>query len=211
MTMWLKQSTAATIKFGPFVDSTDGASAETGLTIAQANIRLSKNGGDAAQTHNAAGAAHDENGYYNVPLDTTDTGTLGTLSVFTSMSGALPVWQNFMVVPANVWDSLFASDRLAVDVEEIGAGIITAAAIATGAIDADALAADAVDEILDEVVEGTLMLRQVMRLMLSVFCGKASGGGTTTIAYRDLADGKPRVTLTVDSVGDRSASVVDGT
>jgi len=211
MTMWLKQSTAVTIKFGPFVDSANGVSAETGLTIAQANIRLSKNGGDIAQTHNAAGATHDENGYYDVPLDTTDTNTLGTLSVSSSMSGALPVWQNFMVVPTNVWDSLFASDRLAVDVEEIGAGIITATAIATGAIDAEALAADAVDEILDEVVEGTVTLRQMLRLFMAVFCGKASGGGTTTIVYRDVADAKPRVTLTVDSVGDRSASVVDGT
>ena len=52
----LKQSTAATIKFGPFVDDTDGKTAETGLTIAQADIRLSKNGGDFAQTNNSEGA-----------------------------------------------------------------------------------------------------------------------------------------------------------
>lgn len=101
--MWLKQSTAATIKLGPFLDDADGKTAETALTIAQADIRLSKNGGDIAQTNNAAGATHDELGYYDVPLDTTDTNTLGRLKVAVSESGALPVWQDFMVVPANVW------------------------------------------------------------------------------------------------------------
>lgn len=147
MTMWLKQSTAATVKMGPFVDSTDGVTAETGLTISQADIRLSKNGGNIAQSNNAAGATHDELGYYDVPLDTTDTNTLGTLKVLISESGALPVWQDFMVVPANVWDSLFGADKLQVHADEITAGLITAAAIATNAIDADALASDAVSEI----------------------------------------------------------------
>ena len=60
---FLKQSTAATIKLGPFVDDGDGKTAETGLTISQADIRLSKNGGDIAQTNDATGATHDELGY----------------------------------------------------------------------------------------------------------------------------------------------------
>ena len=120
MTQLLKQSTAATIKIGPFVDSTDGVTAETGLTISQADIRLSKNGGAFAQTNNATGATHDENGYYGVPLDTTDTNTLGRLRVAVNESGALPVWQDFMVVNANVYDSLIGgSDNLQVDAVQI--------------------------------------------------------------------------------------------
>ncbi len=106
MAQWLKQSTAATLKMGPFVDATDGATAETGLTIAQANIRIAKAGGDFAQTNNATGGTHDENGYYDIPLDTTDTNTLGRLRVAISMSGALPVWQDFVIVAANIFDSL---------------------------------------------------------------------------------------------------------
>ena len=120
MTQLLKQSTAATIKIGPFVDSTDGVTAETALTISQADIRLSKNGGAFAQTNNATGATHDENGYYGVPLDTTDTNTLGRLRVAVNESGALPVWQDFMVVNANVYDSLVGgSDNLQVDTVQI--------------------------------------------------------------------------------------------
>ena len=48
--MWLKQSTAVTVKMGPFLDETDQKTVETGLTISQADIRLFKNGGDFAQT-----------------------------------------------------------------------------------------------------------------------------------------------------------------
>lgn len=147
MTVWLKQSTAVTVPVGPFVDSTDGVTAETALTISQADIRLSKNGGAFAQTNNAAGATHMEAGWYGVPLNTTDTGTLGELVVAVNESGAAPAWRTFMVVPANVWDSYFGADKLQVHADEITAGLITAAAIATGAIDADAVAADAVTEI----------------------------------------------------------------
>jgi len=123
----LKQSTAATIKLGPFIDDTDGKTAETGLTIAQADIRLSKNGGDFAQTNNTAGATHDENGYYDIPLNATDTGTLGRLRVAVSKSGALPVWQDFLVVTANVYDTLCSTDSLDVNVTALADDVITAA------------------------------------------------------------------------------------
>lgn len=113
--LYLKQSTAATIKLGPFVDDSDGKTAETGLTISQADIRLSKNGGDIAQKNNSAGATHDELGYYNVPLDTTDTNTLGTLKVIVSVSGALPVFADFMVITAEAYDTLCGTDHFTVD------------------------------------------------------------------------------------------------
>lgn len=90
-------------------------------------------------------------------------------------------------------------------VGSVASGGITAASIATDAIDADSLAANAVDEILDEVVEGTVTLRQAIRLFLSALTGKASGGGTTTITFRDIGDTKDRIIMTVDSSGNRSA------
>lgn len=135
MTQWLKQSTAATIKAGPFVDDTDGKTAETGLSIAQADIRLSKNGGAFAQSNNSAGGTHDENGYYGIPLDTTDTGTLGRLKLAILKTGALPVFQDFMVVASQVWDSLFGADRLQVDVQEAASSLTPP----TAAANADAV------------------------------------------------------------------------
>jgi hypothetical protein len=116
---YLKQSTAATVPFGPFVDNTDGFTAEVSLTLSQADIRVSKNGGAFAQSNNAAGATHMENGVYGVPLDTTDTGTLGRLRVEMHEAGALPVWQDFMVVPANTYAMVDGTDELNVNTKTI--------------------------------------------------------------------------------------------
>lgn len=118
--IWLKQSTSVTIKMGPFLDSTDGVTEEIALTISQADIRLSKNGGNITQSNNATGGTHDELGYYDIPLNTTDTNTLGALLVSIHESGALPVWEKFMIAPANVWDSFFGADKLQVDITQIG-------------------------------------------------------------------------------------------
>ncbi len=154
---WLKQSTTVTIKLGPFVDDTDGKTIEAGLTIQKADVRLSKNGGNYAAAHADQGVAdvgapYDEVGEYDIALDdTNDTDTLGHLRMMVIETGALPVWAEFRIVPANVWDSLFGADKLVVDVEESGNNMITAAAIATDAIDADALKADAATEIRDAV------------------------------------------------------------
>lgn len=120
MPNWLKQSTAVEIAMGPFLDETDGKTAETGLTITQADIRLKKNGGAWAQKNASQTLTHEENGWYEVSLDTTDTGTLGILIVAIHESGALPVWREFLVVPANVYDSIVGdSDKLQVDTVQV--------------------------------------------------------------------------------------------
>lgn len=125
MAKYLKADTAATIKIGPFVDSTDGVTAETGLTIAQADVRLAKNGGNIAQKSETTACTHDELGYYDCPLGTGDTDTEGTLSVFVSESGALPVRHDFIVLPAKVYDSLVTGDdNLEVDViQQLGTAV----------------------------------------------------------------------------------------
>lgn len=112
MARLLKQSTAFTFRAGPFVDSTDGVTAETALTIAQADIQISKAGGAFAQTSAAPTTTHDADGWYQCPLTATDTGTLGTLTVQITMAGALPVFHDFMVLPANIFDSLVSGSDL---------------------------------------------------------------------------------------------------
>ena len=115
---WLKQSTAVTVELGPVADATDGVSEETGL--AAPTIYVSKNGGGFA-ARNGASFSHDGFGWYLVGLSAADTNTLGRLVVMMrDPTTHLPVWQAFMVVPANVWDALFGADRLQVDLREIG-------------------------------------------------------------------------------------------
>lgn len=102
----LRQSTASqSVVIGPFVDSTDGDTAETGLTIANTDILLSKNGG-ALTAKNSGGGTHDADGWYAITLDATDSATLGRLQGKVHVAGALPVHFEAMVLPANVYDSL---------------------------------------------------------------------------------------------------------
>lgn len=72
------------------------------------------------------------------------------------------------------------------------------------------LSAAGVDDVLDDVVEGGLTLRQMTRIMFAALAGKASGGGTNTIKFRDVLDGKDRIAATVTDDGNRTAIVLDG-
>jgi len=118
--MFLKQSTAYTFRMGPFLDETDGKTAETGLTISQADVRLSKAGGNFAQKNESTSASHDEIGYYIVILDATDTATVGELLVAVHESGALPVFKTFQVVEEAIYDAIYgASADLVTKVDAI--------------------------------------------------------------------------------------------
>lgn len=128
----LKQSTAATPGIGPFVD-TSGAAA-TGLTLAQTDIIISKGGSTTYSAKNdATSATHRSGGVYTVPLDATDTGTVGTLTIAVNKSGSLPFRDTWTVLPANVFDAFMGTDRLAVDVLEVNSNTTAAANLATSA------------------------------------------------------------------------------
>jgi hypothetical protein len=106
---FLKQSTASqSVVIGPFVDSTDGNTAETGLTIAVGDVRLSKNGANIV-SKNSGGGTHDELGYYTITLNATDTNTVGRLQVMVHETGALPVYHEYQVLEEAIYDALFAS------------------------------------------------------------------------------------------------------
>lgn len=136
MSCWLRQSTAADVMLGPFLDSSDGNTVEGALTITQPDIRLSKNGGAFAQKSAAQTLTHGENGWYAANLSTTDTNTLGVLVVAVHESGALPVWREFMVVPANVYDSFFSTDFLQVDLTQLLGSAVATPTVA-GVIESD--------------------------------------------------------------------------
>lgn len=120
--LYLKVSTACTVKLGPFYSATDG-SALTGLTINQASVRLSKNGGNIAQKSDSTACTHDELGVYDCPLNTTDTNTLGRLQVYVSASGGFVVPHDFIVVTANVYDTLCSTDSFDVNLNASQTGV----------------------------------------------------------------------------------------
>lgn len=146
----LKQSTATTLLLGPFLDESDGKTAETALTLSPADILLWKEGGTTlAQKNESTTCTHRSNGYYTCPINATDTNTLGILTVAVHESGALPIRQDYVVVAANVYDSIVgATDLLQVDVQAIndstGAAdtlALSAAQIYSGTVDNTAFTA----------------------------------------------------------------------
>ena len=107
---FLRQSTIQTIRFGPFLDSTDGVTEEEALTITQALRRLSQDGGDFAQSGTVGNATHDENGWYFVDLSAADTDTVGELILYVQdPTTHLPVWMRWMVVEENVYDAIYGA------------------------------------------------------------------------------------------------------
>ncbi len=132
----LKQSTQVDILIGPLIDNGDFKSVEESVAynaagidvdvvkgITKADVTLANSAGDGYWRHVA-------NGYYALTLSTTDTGTLGRLRATFEATGVLPAWEDFVVVPANVYDSLVAgADKLEVDAAEIS-GVPSAADVA---------------------------------------------------------------------------------
>ena len=163
----LKQSTAVDVLIGPFVDSTDGDTEETALTINQADVRLSKNGQTAAQKNDVTAAAHDADGMYNCELDATDTDTVGQLTVYVHVAGALMVRHDFQVIEEVVYDALYGS-------------------AATGALPVSdktgfRLSSTGVDDIWDEGTSGHVAAGSFGAALAIARSGTAQAGAASTI------------------------------
>jgi hypothetical protein len=100
-----------------------------------------------------------------------------------------------------------ASHRLHLDMIRV-TKIEATAESALGANVAEILAAI---NILIGPMEGALTIKEMLRILLAATAGKVSGGGTGTVNFRDLADGKNRITATVAAGGNRTAITLDGT
>lgn len=132
---YLRQSTASQeISLGYFLDSTDGNTEETALTIANTDIKIRKGGGTTLNSKNSGGATHISNGIYYATLDATDTNTLGMLEVYVHVSGALPVKSTYMVLPSATYDALVTNglnDIAATDIVSSGAITTSSGAVST--------------------------------------------------------------------------------
>lgn len=125
MPIYLRQSTASQeIPLGYFVDSTDGNTEETGLTIANTDIKIWKTGATTLANKNSGGGTHISNGVYYAVMDATDTDTIGPLVVFVHVAGALAVRVECCVLDEAVYDAMFGTVALAT-ATNITAGTIT--------------------------------------------------------------------------------------
>jgi hypothetical protein len=86
---------------------------------------------------------------------------------------------------------------------------VAAVLVDTGTtLDALIAAIKAKTDLIPSTAEG-LTPTEICRIVLSALAGKASGLGTTTAVFRDLADTKDRITATVDGDGNRTAVTRD--
>jgi len=169
---FLKQSTASqSVVIGPFVDSTDGNTAETGLTIANTDIRLSKNGANIV-AKNSGGGTHDELGYYTITLDATDTDTVGRLQVMVHASGALPVYHEFQVLEEAVFDQLMGASAL---------GYIANAPVNVAQVSGDSTAADNLEAVLDGT-GGVTLVASAITLTTPITANATQISGDSTAA-----------------------------
>lgn len=188
---FIKQSTSVDMTIGPFVDTADGFTAMTALTLTQPDIRLKKNAAAWAQKAAAQTLSHEENGYYEVTLDATDTDTLGHMRLAVNEIGACPVWEDFMVMPANVWDSWFGVDKLEIDVAQL-AGTAYASADLSATMKTsingevvDALNVDTYAEIGQESPAATQSIRKMLGLMYKAWRNNKTQTGNTFNLFND--------------------------
>lgn len=186
MARFLRQSTSADVPIGPFLDSTDGNTPETGLTLTQPDIRLKKNAAAWAQKAAAQTLSHEENGNYEVTLDATDTNTIGLLRLHVHESGALPVWEDFHVLDEAVYDVMFGTVALATATNITAAAGVAVSSLGANVITAASMAADVATELQSGLATAaalTTVSGQVTSLQSGVHVSSVADGVLTFIKF----------------------------
>jgi hypothetical protein len=135
MTFILRQTTAVNIPMGPFIDPA-ARTAETGMTITQAETFLSKNGAAQVTKNEGTNATELGNGMYSIILDTVDTTTIGTLAIYVNDSQASPMAVECQIIEQAIYDALYVN--LAAGFSALGeVSLIAATQASIDAIEAD--------------------------------------------------------------------------
>lgn len=181
---FLRTNTAVIISVGPFYDRTDGVTPETALTITNERITLVAETDDNSAptlvldniTGATSGTSNDlnyitgqDNGMMQMELSAANTNRVGRMMLtITDGANHVPVFHEFMVMPALVYDTFFAASGGATfpaatlaSTTNITAGTITTATnvttvngLAAGVITATSIAADAITAA--KVADGTI-------------------------------------------------------
>src|SRR5690349_12465468 len=122
---FLRTNTAVIITVGPFLDKSDGVTLETALTITNEKITLTADTDDGSAPTNildnvtgaTSGTANDLNyitgndaGMMQLELSAANVNRLGRMFLsITDAANHVPVFHEFMVMPALVYDTFFAS------------------------------------------------------------------------------------------------------
>lgn len=130
---FLRQNTATRVTVGPFLDKTDGITPEVALTATNEKITLMVDTGgvptlviDATATASAGDndlvhVTNDDAGFYDLELTAAQTNYVGRAMLSINyVTDHCPVFHEFTILPANVYDSLLGTDKLDVNAAELG-------------------------------------------------------------------------------------------
>lgn len=145
---YLRQSTAVSVLLGPLVDDADGKTPETAINAAATDLDFYKGITKSDITDTDSGGsndwAHVANGFYSLELTISDTDTLGHFRISVNATGCLPTWEDFIVLPANVYDSLvLGTDLLQIDLRQWGGDLPSA--LVSGTVPANATLIEGLD------------------------------------------------------------------
>ena len=191
---FLKHATAVTVPVGQFVSSTDAKTLFTTTMLTRSaikcclfkgatpsNITLSTSSGP-----NTLAATTKSKGTFLLAFTTGNVDTVGNFRVtFESTQKFLPFHEDFVIEEESVHSALHAS----------GGNIAASTAIAEACE--------------NSVITGTLTRRQLGKIMAAKTVGKVTGGATTEITYRNIADNTDVIIETVDASGNRTAVTLD--
>ena len=157
--MILRQSTAVQFMMGPFLDPA-AQTTEEGLTIGAAEVFVSKNGASYDAKNEGTAMVHDQTGMYLCKLDTTDTSTVGSLSILVDDTAdlATPVEVTHQVVEEAIYDALYVASadgfNSAGEVSLKAATQVTLDAILsdTGEMQADLANGGRIDLLIDSII-----------------------------------------------------------
>lgn len=231
---FLRTNTAVIITVGPFYDKTDGVTIETGLTISNERITLTADTDAGSAPTNildnvtgaTSGTDNDLNyitgndaGMMQLELSAANTNRLGRMLLsITDAANHVPVFHEFMVMPALVYDTFFASSGGATfpaatlaSTTNITAGTVTTATnvttvngLAANVITAASMAADASAEIADAVWDEDATAHQTQGTF-----GQAIGdpAADTNSIYKAVVTDATGATVGVDVVAIKAETV----
>lgn len=137
---FLRKNTAVRITVGPFVDVTDAKTPELNLTVSGCHLTMTVDDDDNTAANliidiDLAGSGTDNDmvhitndnaGYYDLELTAAQTNYSGRVSLCINDDDVhLPVFHRFMILNQQVYDSLFGSDLLEVDTQQINGANVT--------------------------------------------------------------------------------------
>jgi hypothetical protein len=123
---FLRQNTATQVQAGPYISLVDGKTELATLLLTATSFFFSKVGGAFAVGTSTATIAN-SGAWYTVPLASGLVDTVGRFRMYnnaSSATNALPVWHDFHVMAATVYDALIsATGLLAVNSTQVGGAI----------------------------------------------------------------------------------------